>query len=92
MTDEVADFNKARWEALAQANVEWSRPMLDLDAASARQMLDSYNIMGDVAHKAVLCLGAGGGQQSIAFALLDASVTVLDIAWDKKAGNFRVRN
>jgi SAM-dependent methyltransferase len=36
--------------------------------------------MGAVAGKDVLCLAAGGGQQSAAFALLWASVTVVDLA------------
>src|SRR5690606_23960346 len=35
---------------------------------------------GDVTGKAVLLLASGGGQQSVAFALLGADVTVFDIA------------
>ena len=34
--DEVAAFNKERWEELAQAGVMYSRPYLDLDRDSAR--------------------------------------------------------
>jgi len=30
--DDLARFNKERWEALAQADIEYSRPVLDLDA------------------------------------------------------------
>lgn len=78
--DELADFNKARWEELASANVEYSRPNLDLDADSARHLVDPYGVMGDVQGKEVLCLASGGGQQSAAFALLDAKVTVLDLS------------
>lgn len=78
--DELAKFNKARWEALAAANVAYSRPMLDLDPAAARQVVDPYGIMGEVAGKDVLCLAGGGGQQSAAFALLGANVTVVDIS------------
>ncbi len=80
MSDDLGNYNKARWEALAQANVEWSRPLLELDAQSARQRLDAYDIMGDLTGKSVLALGAGGGQQSVAFAILGAVVTVLDIS------------
>ena len=36
--------------------------------------------MGDVAGKNVLCLAGGGGQQSAAFALLGARVTVVDLS------------
>ena len=28
--DKLASYNKARWEELAAANVEYSRPLLDL--------------------------------------------------------------
>ena len=80
MSDDPGKYNKERWEALAQANVEWSRPWLELDAQAARQHLDTHGILGDVTGKRVLALGAGGGQQSAAFALLGAVVTVLDIS------------
>ncbi|MCA9884474.1 MAG: class I SAM-dependent methyltransferase [Anaerolineae bacterium] len=80
MSDDVSDFNKARWEDLAQAGVEWSQPWIDLDMASAREQLDPYEIMGNVTGKSVLCLAGGGGQQSVAFGLLGADVTVIDIA------------
>jgi len=36
--------------------------------------------MGDVSGKDVLCLAGSGGQQSAAYALLGANVTVLDIS------------
>ena len=80
MSEDAGSYNKARWEALAQANVQFSRPFLELDAQTARQFLDAYGMMGDVTGKSVLALGAGGGQQSVAFALLGASITVLDIS------------
>ena len=78
--DELARHNKERWEALAQANVEYSRPFLDLDAESARRAVDRLGILGDVRGKDVLCLAGGGGQQSAAFGLLGANVTVLDLS------------
>lgn len=78
--DELSTYNKTRWEALAQANVVFSRPALNLTAAGARQLLDPQKLMGDVADKQVLCLASGGGQQSVAFALLGAQVTVFDFA------------
>jgi SAM-dependent methyltransferase len=79
-TDEIAKYNQERWEALAQANVGFSRPALDLDADSASAMVNAYGIMGEVAGKDVLCLASGGGQQSAAFGLLGANVTVFDLS------------
>jgi hypothetical protein len=34
--DELADYNRERWEALVAAEIENARPLLDLDQASAR--------------------------------------------------------
>lgn len=78
--DEVAKYNVERWQALAQANAIFTRPFLALDKDSARSYLDPQKRLGDVAGKDVLCLAGGGGQQSIAFALLGANVTVVDIS------------
>ena len=78
--DDLTRYNQARWEALAQANVEYSRPMLNLTAETARAEVDPYGVMGEVRGKDVLCLASGGGQQSAAFALLGAQVTVLDFS------------
>jgi SAM-dependent methyltransferase len=78
--DDIARYNKERWEELARANVAYSRPALTLDPRSAREMLDPYAVMGDVEGKDVLCLASGGGQQSVAFGLLGARVTVYDLS------------
>jgi SAM-dependent methyltransferase len=51
-----------------------------LNQASARKVIDSEGKLGDVKGKDVLCLAAGGGQQSAAFGLLGANVTVLDLS------------
>jgi SAM-dependent methyltransferase len=80
MLDDVAKFNRERWEDLARAGVRFSQPWLDLDAASARVRVDPEGILGEVAGLDVLCLAGGGGQQSAAFALLGARVTVLDFS------------
>src|SRR5437762_3782720 len=83
--DELARYLTARWRALAEANALFTRPYLDLDADSARAKLDPHGLLGDVASKRVLCLAAGGGQQSAAFALLGARVTVVDISEEQLA-------
>jgi SAM-dependent methyltransferase len=80
MLDDVARYNRERWEDLARAGVQFSRPWLDLDPALARARVDEQGMAGDVAGKDVLCLAGGGGQQSVAFALLGARVTVLDLS------------
>jgi len=78
--DKLASYNKERWEALAQAGIEFSRPALDLDGPSAREMVDPHGLMGNVAGADVLCLASGGGQQSAAFGLLGARITVFDLS------------
>jgi SAM-dependent methyltransferase len=78
--DDVYQYNKKRWEALVQAEALFTKPWLDLDVESARKRLDRWGLLGDLAGKEVLCMAGGGGQQSAAFALLGARVTVLDIA------------
>jgi SAM-dependent methyltransferase len=78
--DELAKYNKERWEDLARANIVFSRPALNLNQASARKMLDPHGMMGSVEGKNVLCLASGGGQQSVAFGLLGAHVTVFDLS------------
>jgi SAM-dependent methyltransferase len=78
--DALARYNKAIWEELARSNVEYSRPWLDLDQSSAREKVDLYGMMKEIAGKRVLCLAGGGGQQSAAFGLLGAQVTVFDLS------------
>ncbi|CAN5549392.1 hypothetical protein BH10CHL1_BH10CHL1_12490 [soil metagenome] len=78
--DEVAHYNIKRWKALAEANALFTRPYLDLDAAAAHAKLDPEGRLGDLKDKTVLCLAGGGGQQSVAFTLLGAQVTVIDLS------------
>jgi SAM-dependent methyltransferase len=78
--DKVARYNKERWEALAQARVPYSRPMLELNADTARALVDPYDWIHSFEGKDVLCLAGGGGQQSAAFGLLGSKVTVLDLS------------
>ena len=78
--DDVAAFNRERWDELARARVQYSVPMLDLNLGSARQKVDPQGVLGDVVNKRLLCLAAGGGQQSAAFSVLGAAVTVLDLS------------
>jgi len=80
--DELAKYNKERWEELAKNNIEFSRPYLDLTPEKAKQVVDKEGILkeSDINGKKVLCLAGGGGQQSAAFGLLNADVTVFDLS------------
>ena len=78
--DDLAKFNKERWEALAQGNIQYARPILDLDQQSAWQKVNRQGVMDQISGKDVLCLASGGGQQSAAFGLLGARVTVFDLS------------
>lgn len=78
--DEIAKYSKERWRALAEADALFTRPHLDLTAENAGERVDPEGILGDLADRDVLCLAGGGGQQSAAFALLGARVTVFDLS------------
>ncbi len=78
--DEIAQYNIERWKALTKANALFTHPYFDLDVATARQKIDPEGQLGEIRGKAVLCLAGGGGQQSAGFALLGATVTVVDLS------------
>jgi SAM-dependent methyltransferase len=83
--DAVARYNQERWGALVNANAIFTRPYLDLDASSAQAIVDPAGRFGKLQGQRVLCLAGGGGQQSAAFALLGAQVTVFDLSADQLA-------
>lgn len=78
--DNLHHMNQDRWNALVRAGSAYTRPWLDLTPETARQRIDPYGMLGDVAGRSVLVLSGGGGQQSVALALLGADVTVLDFS------------
>jgi len=78
--DDIIKTNRERWNALANAEVEWSRPYLNYTRAEAEENIYRHGILKDVSGKQVLCLASGGGQDSVAFGLLGANVTVLDLS------------
>jgi 2-polyprenyl-3-methyl-5-hydroxy-6-metoxy-1,4-benzoquinol methylase len=81
--DDVARHNIARWAALSEADALFTRPWLDQTPESARASVDPEGLLGPLDGAAVLCLAGGGGQQSAAFALLGANVTVFDLSADQ---------
>ena len=101
MNDKITVANRARWEAEVSRKGGFTVPWLDLNRdeilkyAEGRldpiphhlyQIYPAY-LLRDVAHKDVLCLAAGGGQQSAVFGLLDARVTVIDFTQGQLDGD-----
>jgi SAM-dependent methyltransferase len=84
-TDPVAEYNATRWAALVRARAIFTQPRLEMDEAAARDLVDPDGRFGDLRGQRVLCLAGGGGQQSAAFTLLGAQVTVVDLAAEQLA-------
>jgi len=78
--DQINKTNRARWNALARANVEYSKPFLDFTQEDAAAYICRYGIIKNAAGANVLCLASGGGQDSVAFGLLGANVTIVDLS------------
>lgn len=78
--DDLHHMNRERWNALVRAGSVYTRPWLELTPEEARARIDPYGMLGDVAGRSVLVLSGGGGQQSVALAMLGAEVTVLDFS------------
>ena len=87
--DELSSFNRERWNGLVRAGILYSRPKLELDEASAREMVDEAGLLGDLRGKRLLVLAGGGGQQSAALGLLGAQITVLDLSDEQLANDKR---
>lgn len=83
--DKIAAYNRERWNALAGARCEYTRPFLQMNPAEAQAWVDALPTlprlgMSQLAGKSVLCLASGGGQQTAVFGLLGATVSVLDLS------------
>lgn len=76
----IIQENRNRWNKLADVGVIHSVPFLEFTIEEARQYVFRYDILNDVQGLDVLCLGGGGGQDSVAFGLLGANITVLDLS------------
>lgn len=98
--------NKQWWGKMVKEECGFTKPWLNLDPAIVKKLAKSQlknipeplneiypvSVLTDVKDKDVLCLAAGGGQQSAVFGILGARVTVVDIAdgqlkGDKKAAD-----
>lgn len=77
----ISKKNEETWDELARNGVLCSQPKLELTAEEAKAYINRHGFYNDnLEGKNVLCLACGGGQQSIAFALLGAHVTVVDFS------------
>ena len=99
--DQIAIVNKERWEEVVKEGAGSTLPYLELDVEAFRAYRegettslpnrcdepDNRTVMAAARGKDVLCLGAGGGQQSALFSLLGARVTVLDICEGQLEGD-----
>ncbi|SER01280.1 class I SAM-dependent methyltransferase [Neolewinella agarilytica] len=66
---------------MAKNGVLCSQPKLELTVEEAKAYINRRGFYAEeLRGKKVLCLASGGGQQSIAFALLGAEVTVVDFS------------
>ena len=101
MNDEITIANRTHWEAEVVKKNGFTVPWLDLDRDDILRYAEGelapvpyhlYQIypaylLTDVAGKEVLCLAAGGGQQSAVFGLLGARVTVIDFTQGQLDGD-----
>ncbi|GEM_PF-246947 len=80
MLEKIAK-NEKLWDNLVVNDVLCSQPKLALTPEKAKAYLLNHSFYNaDLSGQKVLCLASGGGQQSIGFALLDATVTVVDFS------------
>ncbi len=99
---DIAGVNKRHWEEAVRTGAGCTRPWLALDVGSYRAYAERRTtalprphcddaadrmVMQNVQGKDVLCLAAGGGQQSAVFSLLGARVTVFDLCEGQLAGD-----
>lgn len=73
--------NQRAWDALAAANSQFANVATDEECAHPLLTLDTRGwLPGSVKGLRVLCLAAGGGWQSILYAVAGADVTVVDLS------------
>ena len=81
MARKDVEKTKNQWDFLSSNGVLFSRPYQEMTTEEASLCFPNLHFYGsNLKDKNVLCLASGGGQQSIAFALLGANVTVVDFS------------
>jgi ubiquinone/menaquinone biosynthesis C-methylase UbiE len=75
------DINRRAWNRLAREHSQFARVASDEECAQPLLALDTRGwLPGSVKGLDVLCLAAGGGWQSVLYALAGARVTVVDLS------------
>ncbi len=101
MMDETAVANQQLWETEVQKGCGYTVPWLDIDITLLRRFangelaalpepmdcLSPPALFRNITGKDVLCLAAGGGQQTAVFGLLGANVTVADLTAGQLRGD-----
>jgi SAM-dependent methyltransferase len=101
--DEIATVNERHWKWAVRKGAGCTIPWLDLDAELLRRCVRDEQqpvpvrlaniirtlsgLLHEIEGKDVLCLAAGGGQQSAVFGLLGAHVTVVDLCDSQLEGD-----
>src|SRR3954469_23733918 len=76
----VHDHNRRAWDQRARQQERFARPAADRELQTSVEQLDGNGWLGGLRGRRLLCLAAGGGRQSVQYALLGADVTVVDIS------------
>ena len=103
--DDIAAVNRRHWDWSVRKGAGCTIPWLDLDAELVRRCAEGNQdpvpkrleyitralsgYLSGIDGKSVLCLAAGGGQQSAVFGLLGARVTVVDLCAGQLEGDRR---
>jgi SAM-dependent methyltransferase len=75
------EHNRRAWDARAKAERRFARPIADAEFAEELKNLDADGwLVGAIRGRLLLCLGSGGGRQSVLYAAAGANVTVVDIS------------
>jgi len=77
----IHEHNRRAWDARAKAELRFAKPIGDNEFAAATKELENDPwLAGAIRGRRLLCLGSGGGRQSVLYAACGASVTVIDIS------------
>lgn len=75
------EHNRRAWDARAQGEKRFAKPIGDTEFAAALKDLQADPwLAGAIRGRRLLCLGSGGGRQSVLYAAAGASVTVVDLS------------
>ncbi len=74
------EHNRRAWDRRARHGQRFAQAVADGELHDSLDGLNADGWLGDLRGKRLLCLAAGGGRQSVQYALLGAEVTVVDIS------------